>query len=236
MQLAMKRFAPAIERKRSREGGHRAFTLVELLVVVALVGTLLAAGVAGLRRRGGLAREAAVALLAARVAEARTLAVTRGAAVRMLVHADPGDPERFLRFVVLAVRDGETWRLVDDGTVLPEGTALLPPDGPGEAGPGIVRRNGDDWGRPSGGVLRSTALVSAWGRDEVPEFPGCSRWLHVHFSATGGTFGGDLVVACATRRDGALPVTLVCEQPDAVVGLALSSYGVPAFTVGRSEF
>lgn len=218
-------------------GRAAGFTLFELLVVVGLMAAATAVAVTCLRGGGqGAARDAAIALLASRVAEARGLAVSRGTSARLLVHADPVQPERYLRYVVVCAPDGAAWRPVDSGSLLPDGVVVLPPVALMTTGPGAVCRPGDDWSRPSGGALRSTALreYSTVGT-ELPVL-GTTSWLMVHFSPSGGTFGGDLVIAAARPESEAVPVTMVCEQPDNVGGLSISLYGVATFARGRSDF
>lgn len=213
------------------------FTLFELLAVVALMAVVVAVTVGGLRGSGtGVARDAAVAMMASRVTEARQLATSRGEPVRLLVCADTAQPERYLRFVAIAVPDGGGWRVADGGSHLPEGVVVLPDVALPTNGPGAVRREGDDWSRGSGGALRSTALLPYAENGTEPSILGTTRWLMVRFSATGGTSSGDLVVAAARRRDEAVPVTVVCEQPDNVAGLSLSAYGVATFVRRRAEF
>ncbi len=213
------------------------FTLFELLAVVGLMAVVVAVAVGGLRGSGaGAARDAAVALLGSRVAEARQLAASRGEPVRLLVCNDPALPEFFLRRVVLAVPDGSGWRAIDGGSLLPAGIVVLPAVALATSGPGAVRRAGDDWTRGSGGALRSTALTPYTESGTEAAILGTTRWLMARFSATGGTSSGDLVVATGRRRDEAVPVTVVCEQPDNVAGLSLSAYGVATFVRGRAEF
>lgn len=219
---------------RSGAGG---FTLFELLAVVALMAAVVAVVAAGLRGAGmGAARDAAVALLGSRVAAARQLATARGEPARLLIHADPADPERYLRYVVVVVPDGAGWRAHDGGSFLPGRVIVLPPDGLATSGPGAVRLASDDWSRPSGGVLRSTALRTYASSGSGPAVLGTTLWWVVHFSPNGGALGGDLVVANGRRQDATIPVTVVGEDPDAVAGLALSSYGVPTFLRNRAEF
>ena len=215
---------------------RRGFTLFELLAVVALMAAVVSVAVGGLRGATGVARDAAVALLASRVAEARQLATSRGEPVRLLVCADPAQPERYLRFVVIAVPDGGGWRATDGGSFLPADVVVLPASALPTVGPGAVRREADDWSRGSGGTLRSTALSPYAENGTEPAILGTARWLMVRFSATGGTSSGDLVVAAGRRHDEAVPVTVVCEQPDNVAGLSLSAYGVATFVRGRAEF
>jgi prepilin-type N-terminal cleavage/methylation domain-containing protein len=216
---------------------RQGFTLFELLAVVALMAAVVVVAAAGLRGGGaGAARDAAVAVLASRVAEARQLATSRGEAVRLLVCADPALPERYLRFVAIAVPDGVGWRARDGGSLLPVGAVVLPMAALTTSGPGAVRRESDDWIRGSGGTLRSTALSAYAENGTEPAILGTTRWLMVRFSATGGTSSGDLVVAAGRRQDETVPVTVVCEQPDNVVGLSLSAYGVATFVRGRAEF
>ena len=211
-------------------GGARGFTLFELLAVVGLMTVAVALAVTCLRGAGtGAARDAAVALLAARVAEARQLATTRGEPARVMIHADAAQPERFLRQIVVAVPDGAGWRPSDGGSLLPEGVVVLPPEGAAARGPGAAFRLGDDWSRPSGGALRSTALRPYASDGSGTPVLGTTGWLVVHFSPTGGILAGDLVVAIGRRQDEAVPATVVCERPDEVAGVA-------TFARGRAEF
>jgi len=213
------------------------FTLFELLAVVGLMAAVVAISAACLRSGGsGAARDAAVALLASRVAEARALATSLGEPARLMVHADPAQPEHYLRFVIVAVPAGAGWRPSDGGSFLPEGVVVLPQDPLTPTGPGAVQRVGDDWSRGSGGALRSTALRTYAVSGTEPAVLGTTDWLVVHFSPTGGALGGDLVVAAGRRQGEAVPATVVCGQPDAVAGLSLSQYGVATFVRGRAEF
>ncbi|MFT3828436.1 MAG: prepilin-type N-terminal cleavage/methylation domain-containing protein [Opitutaceae bacterium] len=213
------------------------FTLIELLAVVALATVVVAVAATTLGGRGsGPARDAAVMLLATKLAETRTLALSRGEPARLLVRADPADAASYLRFVVSAVPDGTGWRAYDDGSSLPDGRILLPPDALTTVGPGAIRRVDADWSRGSGGALRSTALRAFAASGGATEFLGSAAWLVVHFSPTGGALGGQLVVARGRPIDGSAPVTVLCEDPDDVAGLALSANGVATVLHGRSEF
>ena len=222
---------------RSSGESSGGFTLFELLAVVALMAAVVTFAAMGLRGAGaGAARDGAVALLASRVAQARVLATSRGEPVRLLVCADTAQPERYLRFVVIAISAGSGWSATDAGSFLPAGAAILPEAPLPTSGPGAVRRDGDDWSRGSGGALRSTALLPYAENGTEPAVLGTTRWLMLRFSATGGTSSGDLVVANARRQDDSVPVTLMCERPDDVAGLSLSAYGVATFVRGRAEF
>ena len=226
--------SPCRFRLRIRSG----FTLFELLVVVGLMAVATVVALSCLRGGGaGAARDAALALLASRVAEARGLATSRGTAARLFVHADPAEPERYLRYVVVCGPEGAGWRPADAGSFLPEGIVVLPPVALSTTGPGAVCRPGDDWSRSSGGgALRSTALREYSIGGAEPALLGTTGWLMMHFSPSGGTFAGDLVVAAGRAQSEAVPVTVVCEQPDNVGGLSLSSYGVATFARGRADF
>lgn len=216
---------------------HVGFTLVELLAVVALMAAVVGVGLACWRGGGdGAVRDTAVALLASRLAETRALALDRGEPARLMVHADPAEPSRYLRYLVVAVPEDDGWRAADEGGVLPAGVVVLPAAALGTTGPGVVCRADDNWSRPSGGALRSTALRSYTDAGGTEEFLGTTNWLLVHFSATGGVSAGDIVVARASRQDEAVPVTMICVQPDAVAGLGLSSNGVATVLRNRAEF
>ena len=216
----------------------RGFTLVELLVVVALMAVATVVAVSFSRGAGsGAARDAAVALLASRLAEARSLATSRGSEARLFVHADTAEPERYLRYVVVCAPDGAGWRPVDAGSFLPEGIVVLPPGALPTAGPGAIARPGDDWSRPTGGgTLRSTVLKPYSTAGSDPAVLGTTAWWIVHFSPQGGVLAGDLVVAVGRAQSEGIPVTVVCEQPDNVAGFSVSQYGVATFARGRRDF
>lgn len=213
------------------------FTLFELLVVVGLMAAGVVVAITCLRGGGsGAARDAAVALLASRVVEARCTAMSRGTAARLLVHADVAEPERYLRYVVVCCPDGAGWRPVDGGSFLPEGIVVLPPQALTPTGPGAVCRPGDDWSRLSGGALRSTVLKVYATVGTEPPVLGTTSWWMLHFSPQGGVLAGDLVVAVGRAQGESVPVIVVCEQPDNVAGLSLSQYGVATFARGRRDF
>jgi type II secretory pathway pseudopilin PulG len=213
------------------------FTLFELLVVIGLMVAGTAVAIVTLRGGGsGAARDAAVALLSSRVAQARRLAVSLGRPTRLFVHADPAMPERFLRQVVVCVQEGGDWRPVDAGCLLPEGIVVLPPVALTTVGPGAVCRAMDDWSRPSGGALRSTVLEDFLAEGSGAPVLGTTAWRYLHFAVTGSTRSGDLVVAVGWKQSEALPATVLCEQPDNVAGLSISQYGVATFARGRRDF
>jgi hypothetical protein len=211
--------------------------LFELLAVIGLMAAATAVAITCLRGGGsGTARDAAVALLASRVGQARSLAVSRGVPTRLFVNADAATPERFLRQLVVCVQDDGDWRPVDAGSLLPDGIVVLPPVALTTVGPGAVCRAMDDWSRPSGGALRSTALEDIPGGGSSAPVLGTTAWRYLHFSVTGGTRSGDLVVAIGWAHSAELPVTVLCEQPDNVAGFSISQYGVATFARGRRDF
>jgi len=202
-----------------------AFTLIELLVVMGLI-AILAAGV-GLALQGGdrsVALQAAQGTLASLLTSARGQAALAGRNAALVVQADPGSPDSYLRAVTVAVRDtaDTTWVPVDDWVLLPPNAYFLPATVPD----GALIVPGDDW---SG--LRSSAFAPALDScDGIP----C---LVLSFTPRGTiSGGGDLVLAPAVRQPAGAAVSIQFIRPDAVRGVVLSTYGIATLIDDRSGF
>jgi len=100
-----------------------AFTLVEMLVVITIIGVLLTVGALGLRnisKSSGVS--AGVPLAEAVFAEARGVSAGNGGSARVLISADPDDEERYLSYMMVAYRsDDDKWVASGRGIYLPKG-------------------------------------------------------------------------------------------------------------------
>lgn len=230
----------------------RAFTLLELLVVVGLIGGLSLYLISNSRGASGNSLQSAQGILANFVSAARTQAAATGKRTRLLFHVDPtNNPDsRFLRYVVLQQgsdnsSNPSSWRTIDTA-FLPEGTYVVP-----------------------GTLAQATGLVgtpSAWRKVSAPSedlisdmlaqtdslvLDGESMaqlWAGFVFTPNGtlAPFGsgqaprGNLIVSLgapnppAVSATGLSPVTL--QEPNAVRGLALSAYGIATLLNERNAF
>ncbi len=223
--------------------GRRGFTLMELLVVVALVAAMASLFVAGVGRGGqGAALRSAQATMANAVTAARAKAMASGKRVRILVHADARDATRFRRFIALQSETtylSNTWDRSYQRFGLPEGTAILPRATRVPAGFYVDNLS---WTKAaSSAALHSSALnpatvnVAIDGADEA-------TWEVIQFTPFGtmSTGAGDVVIATVTRRapgtlaEGESPVR--AEEVERVRGLAISTYGVPMPIDERAGF
>ncbi len=219
----------------------RAFTLVELLVVIGLIaalGTVFALGLKGGGR--GVALASAQSLLANLVNTVRLKAVTTGHETRLLLNTDPvSDPHsaRFLRYLVWQERVADEWRTLGEAW-LPEGVGLLPRD---PRNPAHLLASGVAWTRADGTTLRSTALQAAGDLRLAINSSVLESWASLSFTPAGTTFSnGDLVLATmeplppGSYAPGESPFQFT--NPENVRGLSLSRYGLASLVSGRMGF
>ncbi len=135
---------------------HAAFTLVEMLVVITIIGVLLTVGALGLRnlsKSSGVS--AGVPLAEAVFAEARGLSSGTGGASRVLIAADPDDNDRYLRYMLVVYQsESGRWVAASRGIYLPKGVYLSQNfsylDHAGETG-GIPSENHQVYSSDTGG-------------------------------------------------------------------------------------
>ncbi len=224
----------AVQRVLSGGVSRRGFTLVELLVVVALVAGMAALFVAGVGRGGqGAALQSAQATMANVVTAARTKAMATGKRVRILVHADARDAARFRRFIALQQETSylsNTWDPPYERLSLPEGIAVLPRST--RVPTGFYPEN-VPWTKVSGSTaLHSSALDTAAVNVAVDR-ANEEVWEVIQFTPFGtiSPNPGDVVLTTVTRRapgsfaEGESPVR--AEKVERVRGIAISTYGVP---------
>jgi prepilin-type N-terminal cleavage/methylation domain-containing protein len=229
---------------RTRRYTCPGFTLLELLVVIGLIAVLsflLAAGLSGGGRSASL--QAAQATMANLVRVARIQAMASGQSTRLLVQVDVASaqqPSRYLRYVAVQLQTAAGWQTITD-TFLPESIYIVPGNfGALPAGLFVTETPGP-WTKTDGSPLRSTAFRANQITSEMINSPVAEQWVSFTLSATAGTAQpGDIIVTTGRIRTpgsyaaGESPVEL--ENPEAVRGLALSTYGVPALVNARAGF
>ncbi|HWL14694.1 MAG TPA: prepilin-type N-terminal cleavage/methylation domain-containing protein [Opitutus sp.] len=220
----------------------RGYTLVELLVVVALIAGLAAflfRGIGG--SGGGASLQTGQALLTNLFIVARTKAVATGATTRVLVQVDPSIRDDFLRICAVQIARAGGWETVME-TRLPEGIFVVPGNVPSLPAGMFDERDAAGWIKADGSTpLRSTALRAGAVVTAVVGAGTDAQWATVSFAAAGTTAqAGDIVLAPGRRRPpgtvsaGASPIVL--EQPERVRGLALSTYGLVTLIDERASF
>lgn len=224
----------------------RAFTLLELLVVLGLIAGMAVTLVIGLDGGKAAAVSAAQVLLTQILHTARLHAQT-GEGARVLVNIDPladarrGEP-RFLRMLMLQIKQEGSWASAPVMVVLlPAGAYLLPGNFPTIPAGLFPPESVGEWTRMTGTPLRSTALRANQMEVMALASPVTEQWVAITFAGTGNTAqAGDLVIASGIRRsvgtfaEGESPVQL--ENPEAVRGVALSTYGLPVPINERESF
>ncbi|MBL9215159.1 MAG: prepilin-type N-terminal cleavage/methylation domain-containing protein [Opitutaceae bacterium] len=226
------------ERRISR-GEASGFSLLEVVVVLGLIGVLAALLCGQLRDQSGAALRSGQATLAGLVLLARTQAQAAGRPARLLVQADAGAADRFLRCLAVQAQETAGWRTLAVAR-LPAEVRVVPGDFPDLPAGLMGTGESADWRRADGSRLRSSALPAGQRVLVAVDTPDPEYWATCTFSPAGTTFqSGDLVLASARLRppsagSGDSPVVL--GPPDTVRGLSLSAYGVPAPIDSREGF
>jgi len=121
-------FSPAFMMKRC----VRAFTLIELLVVIGIIAVLVGVLVSVLG--GGdssTALQSSQSTVSSLLASARGQAALAGHDAAVAVNFNPNNPDRYLRYCVVIVRDGNgNWITANDGYYLPTGIYVVPSTSP----------------------------------------------------------------------------------------------------------
>nr|WP_069963138.1 hypothetical protein [Lacunisphaera limnophila] len=220
--------------------------------MVGLIAGLAAVLITGLPGGGpAAALQAGQATVANLVTSARLKAAATGRHSRVLVANDPAVPERFLHELVLQLArtpgaNPPEWETLQTVT-LPAGIFVLPATLGSPAGlvtdPAQWRRVSEPGEELASGVFRNQQVVVA-----LPGEVAARNWTGLCFTPNGTLAPlagglpprGLLVLAAGGIRapgsyaSGESPVRLA--QPDAVRGLVLSAYGVPALLSERSAF
>lgn len=182
-----------------------------LVVVTILAGMLTALAVMAGRPESGGHLGRAAQLMAGKLRETRGVAAMRLTPARLLVHADPAQPELMLQSCVILSEteagSGE-WEVFSEPQRLPPGVCWVPPDG------------AKGWTGPlsAGGAfmaLPQTAKAGQWR-------PGCACWAY-EFSATGRIQNRsyDLIMAGGSTLAG----TAVLQDSRNFRGLHVTAYG-----------
>ena len=108
-----------------------AFTLIELLVVIAIIGII--GGLIGTALKspgGGEALNSAQRSAASLFKSLRLHAVSKQSLTRLIIHADPEDPNKFLRYIGIIYYDKieKGWVAAGTPSYLPKGIYFVPPE------------------------------------------------------------------------------------------------------------
>jgi hypothetical protein len=195
-----------------------------------------------------MALQSAQAMVANLITAARTKAPAINRKCRLLLNADPGQPARYLRCLVLQVArqpgsNPTDWDTVQVATLPPE-TFVVP-----SALDGLVA-NAAEWKRVSnpGEDLASDLFTNQTLNYALEGEVDLQRWTGLMFTpnytlaalSSGPPPKGSIVIALGRVRtpgrftEGQAPIELV--NPRGVRGLLLSAYGVPALLNDRTAF
>lgn len=168
-------------------GMRRAFTMVEMLVVIAIITVLLAAG-AGVMNSGTQSSSVRISgdHLRALVNQARAAAVGQGTEARLLIANDESDDERYLRMAMVVVAkidpaqpDTWNWEIVSEPTTFPGGVAYMSPSVFDATK--VYNQSASDWGQTGGGAAGAVPIFG----QALKDYTSAGSWISLAFDGNG---------------------------------------------------
>ena len=243
---------------------RRAFTLVELMIVIAVIGILTGSLVAVLRTGGkGPALQAAQATLSGLVSSARARAALDNNTATVIIWANSNDSSTYLRRAAIAVRvdtnnDGvpDSYNIQGGSLDLPRGVFFVPEAHSGSNLPARLEVVGD-WANltltesqaNSHGTTNAGAATKGFKRFDFVSNP---KWQDdpdaptVYYESITFDGLGKLAVtdvnylAVATGEIQSGPTSadrgVLFQNPDALRGIKLSAYGIPIVLTEKNAF
>ncbi len=183
---------PYISARSPEEWRNRGFTLVEMLVVLALLGILATLVVGGVQNTDFVKLRSAQDMLISQTQAARSLALAKNTASRLLIDAgsDEENGRRRLALASLSQEEPGKWEVAAIPVRLPEATAFLADDGETPASTG-----GGSASPP--GKLSGSSLIG-------PESLKQTDWFFIEFDSAGTCedSAGAILIVGSVRHDG----------------------------------
>lgn len=226
-----------VSRRSGRLARMRAFTLIELMMVVGIIAVLAGGLGLALRDSGSSSLVSAQAMLGTLVSQTRAQAAVNQTEARLLIYNTRGDSERYLRVLQVYVANpaGQTttWRAVGSPVYLPRGIYIVPNNTNGLLAAGVT------WPTNPAPVSSLTQNYSPNAATAPTGTPfASSATLFLQFGADGSVTPAPnpylkLVVAAGVLSAGNLPSF---TSANAVRGVLIRPNGAVSYANSATEF